>query len=124
MGARVTVDQLQEPFSRQPGIDPSAGKPKSKYRSRRIGEFASKRESDRFGQLALLEMAGKIRDLGKQVRFHLTVNGIHVCDYIDDFVYVENGERVVEDVKGFRTQEYKLKRKLMLAVHGVTIRET
>ena len=44
--------------------------------------------------------------------------------YIADFVYTENGEKVVEDVKGFRTPEYRIKRKLMLYSHGVRIKET
>lgn len=45
------------------------------------------------------------------------------CDYIADFVYRENGRQVVEDTKGVRTADYVIKRKLMLWVHGIKIRE-
>lgn len=43
--------------------------------------------------------------------------------YIADFVYTENGKEVVEDVKGLRTDTYKLKRKMMLYFHNIKIRE-
>jgi hypothetical protein len=58
------------------------------------------------------------------VSFRLIVGGVLVCRYRADFVYVESGARVVEDVKGFRTVVYKLKRRLMLACHGIEIKET
>lgn len=47
------------------------------------------------------------------------------CFYVADFVYVDNatGETVVEDVKGVRTKDYIIKRKLMLWVHGIRIKE-
>ena len=45
------------------------------------------------------------------------------CSYIADFVYTENGEKVVEDTKGFRTKDYIIKRKLMLYIHGIRIQE-
>ena len=45
------------------------------------------------------------------------------CSYIADFVYIQNGNLVVEDTKGFRTEAYKIKRKLMLHVHGIRIKE-
>lgn len=45
------------------------------------------------------------------------------CSYKADFVYTEGGETVVEDVKGYRTKEYIIKRKLMLHVYGIRIRE-
>lgn len=89
--------------------------------------FPSKKEASRYSQLKLLERAGKISNLvvtGKAKRFSLVVNGIKICDYIADFLYTENGQPVVEDVKGMRTREYKLKKKLMLACHGIEIRET
>lgn len=86
--------------------------------------FPSQKEARRWGELKLLERAGEIRDLRRQVRFALDVNGIPVCHYIADFVYFENHARVVEDAKGFPTPEYRLKAKLMRAVHGVEIRET
>lgn len=49
----------------------------------------------------------------------------HACKYIADFVYVDvaTAKTVVEDTKGVRTKEYIIKRKLMLAVHGIRIKE-
>lgn len=46
------------------------------------------------------------------------------CTYIADFVYTENGKLVVEDCKGMKTESYKIKKKLMLYVHGIQIKET
>lgn len=46
------------------------------------------------------------------------------CDYIADFVYYENGKRIVEDCKGMRTDVYKIKRKLMLEKYNISIKET
>lgn len=58
---------------------------------------------------------------GKSVRVPLE----YPCRYIADFVYTDNatGSTVVEDTKGVRTKEYIIKRKLMLWVHGIRIRE-
>lgn len=85
--------------------------------------FASKREAKRFGQLRLMEKGGLIADLKTQVRYPLDVNGQPICHYIADFTYMEAGELVVEDSKGYRTPEFILKSKLMRAVHGITVRE-
>jgi hypothetical protein len=54
----------------------------------------------------------------------LAVNGIAICRYRADFVYVESGKRIVEDTKGMRTDVYKLKKKMMLAILGIDIKET
>jgi Protein of unknown function (DUF1064) len=86
--------------------------------------FASKREARRYGELLLRERAGEIVGLATQVPFDLLVNGIKVCRYVADFVYFEGERYVVEDSKGCKTAVYRLKRKLMLAVHGIEIRET
>ena len=77
----------------------------------------------RHSHLSLLEKGGKIEDLRRQVRYPLSVNGVLVCVYVADFVYRENGKEVVEDVKGFRTKEYRLKAKLFAAVMGFAIEE-
>ena len=119
---------------------------RSKYSNKKIEvngmKFDSRKEYIRWCELSLLERAGKITDLQRQVKFILiptqyepyTVNkngtlkrGKMIereCSYIADFVYTENGNKVVEDVKGFRTADYKIKRKLMLNVHGIRIKET
>lgn len=88
-------------------------------------KFDSKREAKRYGELAFMLGAGLISDLELQKRFDLIVNGVKVCTYVSDFCYAEKGKPgvVVEDSKGFRTPEYKLKKKLMVACHGIEIRE-
>lgn len=105
------------------------GKPRAKYRNTPTVSdglrFDSKREAKRWGELRLMERAGLIENLERQVRFPLKVNGVLVCTYVADFVYREGATRarVVEDAKGFRTREYQIKRKLMKAVHGIEIAE-
>ena len=96
---------------------------RAKYRNKPTNGFASKKEARRYSDLVLLERAGQISDLRIKTRYPIVVNGVKVCDYEDDFSYVENGARVVEDAKGFRTPVYRLKVKLMRAVHGIAIKE-
>lgn len=102
----------------------------SKYHSVTVyynGEkFDSRRECQRWKELKLLERAGAIQNLQRQVRYELIPKqeGERACDYYADFVYEENGETVVEDCKGVRTDVYKIKRKLMLYRYGVKIKET
>ena len=111
--------------------------------------FDSQREANRYFELVLLQKAGKIRDLQRQVRYELVPTqrepdtigkrgGIHKgkliereVDYVADFVYIDNetGEKVVEDAKGYRDPssavyaKFVIKRKLMLWIHGIRIRE-
>ena len=96
--------------------------------------FDSVKEARRFGELELMKNTGKIRDLRLQVNFTLqegftTAAGERVRPivYRADFVYQEpspTGWRtVVEDVKGVRTKEYSMKRKMMLEKFGVKIQE-
>jgi hypothetical protein len=86
--------------------------------------FQSKREANRFCELRLLEKAGEISNLGCQVPFSLLVNRMHIADYIADFVYRRDGKEIIEDVKGHRTEVYRLKKKLMRACWGIEILET
>lgn len=86
--------------------------------------FASQKEAKRYGELKLLQMAGKISDLKLQVPYSIDINGVHVCKYIADFVFVENGEQTIEDTKGVKTDVYRIKRLLMWAVNGLEIVET
>lgn len=106
----------------------------SKYGSRKITvdgmTFDSRKEYLRFCELSLLEKAGMVTDLKRQVRFELIpsqkMDGKVVerpVHYVADFVYQENGQTVVEDTKGFKTKDYILKRKMMLHTHGIRIRE-
>lgn len=93
--------------------------------------YDSKHEYRRYAELQLLQKAGKISNLQRQVRFSLVPDiregkklierGV---DYIADFTYTdENGKCVVEDAKGHKTQAYIIKRKLMLYTYGIKIRE-
>ena len=122
----------------------------NKYGSKKVEVngivFDSKKEAKRYQELLLLEKAGAIRDLQRQVKYVLIpaqrewTNEIYTkgrkkgcfkqgkllereCSYIADFVYIENGKIVCEDTKGFRTKDYIIKRKLMLKVHGIRITE-
>lgn len=119
----------------------------SKYHSSKVSfqgqSFDSRREWRRFQELKLLEKSGEISELRTQVKYILipaqrepeTIGkrgGIlkgklieREVSYIADFQYKnKSGDLVVEDSKGFRTKEYIIKRKLMLYVHGIRIKET
>jgi len=86
--------------------------------------FASAKEARRYSELKLLERAGEISALMLQPRFPLKVNDQLICTYVADFIYQDKGgSSVVEDAKGFKTPEYKLKRKLMRAVFAVDVVE-
>ena len=89
------------------------------------------KEASRWCELKLLERAGKIRHLQRQVKYHLIPRqeGEREVCYIADFVYQEDGKLVVEDVKGYRDPssagyaKFVIKRKLMLERYGIQIRE-
>lgn len=88
--------------------------------------FDSKREANRYCELMLLMRAGEITNLQRQVRYTLIPkqDGERACEYVADFVYTDKaGRTIVEDVKGVRTDVYKIKRKLMRWVHGITVDE-
>ena len=94
----------------------------SKYRNKKtqIGMyvFDSIAESKRYKELALLEKAGQIKGLELQPKFLLQEgfkkNGktYRKIEYIADFMYIENGKVIIEDVKGIETDVFKLKRKM------------
>lgn len=103
----------------------------NKYGARKVVSpdgyvFDSRKEYNRWCNLKLLERAGKISDLKRQVKYELIPKqeGERACNYIADFVYCQDGETVVEDCKGFRTEGYKIKRKLLLHKFGIRIKET
>lgn len=107
----------------------------TKYNNKKItvnGQvFDSKKEANRYQELLLLEKAGVIKNLSRQVKFVLIPsqrdeNGKVIereCSYKADFTYEEGIKTVVEDVKGYRTKEYIIKRKLLLWQYGIRIRE-
>lgn len=111
----------------------------SKYGNRKIhttdGTFDSLKEARRWQELKLLQRDGEIKDLERQRKF-LLIPALKYSDgstqrasyYIADFVYWEKAgdwqyRMIVEDVKGIRTDVYKLKKKLMYWQHGIRIRE-
>lgn len=103
--------------------------------------FDSKHERDRYCDLKLLQKAGVISDLRCQVPFRLVPEQRgpdtlgsrggrrrgrvieKAVDYVADFVYVKDGQTVVEDAKGVRTTDYIIKRKLMMWLHGIRVQE-
>lgn len=120
---------------------------KEKYHNKKVVTtdgliFQSCKEYKRWCELKVMEASGIITDLQRQVKFVLipaqrepdTIGkrgGVkkgklleRECAYYADFVYnLSTGEQIVEDTKGMKTPEYKIKRKLMLYVHHIKIKE-
>lgn len=121
-----------------------------KYKNKKVVvdgmSFDSKKEAKRYQELKMLERAGAIHDLQRQIKYVLIpaqyelTSEVYVkgkekgkpkkgkliereCAYYADFVYICDGETVVEDTKGMKTPEYIIKRKLMLYLHGIKVKE-
>lgn len=118
-----------------------------KYRNKKAEAdgftFASEKERNRYLVLKQQQAAGEIRNLRLQVTYDLRVNEVLICKYVADFVYERFANdkdeknydalvkfsplgywyQIVEDVKGYRTRVYSIKRKLMLACLGIKIKE-
>lgn len=114
--ARAPAKQIIEPRKR-------------KYRNEPTvidgSRFDSKKEAFRYQELLLLQRAGKIQNLSRQVKFSLDIEGAHIGNYFADFCYDDSdGNVIVEDTKGVRTKEYRLKAKLMKALYKMVILET
>lgn len=92
------------------------------------GRFDSTGEHGRWYELLRLQEQGVIRNLRRQVPYELRVGDELIAMYRADFVYDErqgdDWAEIVEDFKGKRTKDYKLRAKLMKAIHGIVIRET
>jgi hypothetical protein len=123
-------------IAKEPEDEPQPEK-KSRYRSQKItvdGEtFASKKQYARWCQLKMMEKAGRVSDLKREVPFELapavTLNGRKkpALRYYADAVYVEEGRMVVEDTKSDITRKdpvYRVKVHLMKSVLGIDVRET
>lgn len=133
---RLSEEQLQDiqkrigkaRTHRMDGVDIDAINRHPKYGNRKtvVGgiRFDSAREADRWQELKLWEHSGEIKELERQVRFDLKVNKHLICAYIADFTYRKDGTLIVEDVKGVKTRDYIIKKKLMLAVHEIEVLET
>ena len=108
----------------------------NKYHAKKVQyngmTFDSKHELERWQELQILQRAGVIEQLKRQVKFDLIpaqkIGGKLVeraAYYVADFTYLQNGRFVVEDAKSpaTRTPEYILKRKLLLWIHGIRVKE-
>lgn len=104
----------------------------NKYRNREVTvdglRFQSVKEASRWQELRLLEKAGEIVGLNRQQKIELIPKTklYRAVSYVCDFVYFDKrtGKTVYEDVKGMKTKEYLLKRKLLYWRHGIEILET
>jgi len=126
-GRKSTTEMRDQPAERE--------KRGQKYGNTKVtdggNKFDSKAEHKRWQYLALLERAGEIRELRMQVPFVLIPaqvapdgKKVRPTVYVADLVYRDkDGELVVEDPKGMSTPEWRIKRKLMLQVHGIWVRE-
>lgn len=119
----------------------------SKYKNRKVTTsdgvtHDSKKEAVRWMELQIMQNVGLISNLQRQVKYILIPAQYEnfydektgkikkgkclerECSYVADFVYLDcNGEIIVEDTKGFKTKDYIIKRKLLLHVHGIRIKE-
>lgn len=115
---------------------------KAKYKNTKVInddgiKFDSKKEARRYQALLLMQRAGEIKDLELQPRFSL-VKGVKFSGdarakpdirYTADFAYTDTktGERIIEDVKSPVTKkktDYRMRRHMMLAIHGIEVLET
>lgn len=108
----------------------------NKYNAKKISlngqTFDSQHEFERWCELSLLQRGKVISELQRQVKFELIPAQYEdgklverAVSYIADFTYFDKaqGKTIVEDAKGVKTKEYIIKRKLMLYIHGIRIRE-
>ena len=123
-----------------PTLPPRPKTKRHKYAAQKVeidGEtFDSKSEARRWSELRLLERAGQIRKLRRQVSFPLAIGDAPIlirsegypngrqAKYTADFVYVENEAEIIEERKGFDTTESRLRRAVFEAQYGVRIRVT
>lgn len=118
---KITVDEYK-------ALTNSRGR-RSKYGAQPVNidglRFDSKKEAARWGQLVLMERAGVIQGLRRQVPFVLIDKSIHgrAIKYVADFSYMQDGVEIVEDAKGYRTEVYKLKRRMMAERYGIIVKE-
>lgn len=85
--------------------------------------FDSRKEAEHYLVLKGMQNCGAISNLQLQPSFPLVVNGELIGVYRADFEFVQDGQRIVQDVKGYRTQMYNMKKKLISALYGIEIEE-
>lgn len=97
---------------------------KHKFKARRTNvdgiKFSSKKEANRYNILKLLQKSGDILFFLRQVPFHLPGGVKYICDFL---IFWANGDVTIEDVKGFKTEIYKAKKKMVEALYPVEISE-
>ena len=138
MKARITLDDIRRSacahlnkhlFPEKPQDSTTKPQKKSKYGNQKttVGDiqFDSNKEANYYRYLLIQQKIGKIGFLQRQVEYELNEGGAFSFKYISDFEYLDmvTGKKVVVDVKGFRTREYKKKKRLMKKIHGITIKE-
>lgn len=88
-------------------------------------KFDSLKEGRRYQELLILQRAGHISDLECHPFFDLKVDGFLICKYVADFAYIEDGKRVIQDVKGCKNSGawriFRIKQKLMKAIHDIDV---
>ena len=118
---RLTTEQYRGMMAKK-GARPKYGNKKKMVNGI---EFESTREARRYQDLALMQQAGHISDLRRQVPFDIRVNKIYIGKWIADFIYTcKDGTERVEDCKGYRTDVYKLKKRLVEALFNIRILES
>jgi len=133
---RISEEQFKAKYGELPAkggkYTPPALRQKPKYGSQKTGKHASKKEARRSAELQAMQRAGLISNLQEQVKYVLIPSQRggdgkvieRPVTYTADFVYTDkDGAQIVEDAKGFRTQQYILRRKLLLFVHGIRVVE-
>lgn len=138
---KLTEEQYQQVMRRQakPSVVHAAPAKRSKYGNKKTIAngmvFDSGHEARRYTELELMQAAGQIRNLRRQVPYDMVVNGQHICTYIADAVYerpvlcettLKHWAETVEDSKSKITRkkpDYRLKVKLLAACHGIQIQE-
>ena len=136
-GLKVGVTELQCSRNAHVDRDHVAGgyswtepNPKSKFRNVKIVvdgiRFDSLGEAARYVHLKDLERRGEIQNLVCHPSYELKIGAVRIGKYTADFGYDEDGRAIVEDWKSSatKTEAYGIRKKLMLAIHGVKIRET
>lgn len=124
----MQIDDLPPKYQEQARAKLGIVNKESKYHAEKTEVdgiiFDSRKEAKRYAELKQMEQAGAINNLKLQPRFLLQEP--FMCDgkkerkieYVADFQYDLGGKTIVEDVKGEKTQVYKLKRKLFLFRYG------
>lgn len=120
----MTIEEYKKLISEQ-------SEKRNKYNNKKIIvdgiKFDSTKEANRYCELKILIKAGEVKNLLRQVKFELIskTRTERAMYYIADFAYEEDGNTIVEDVKGFKTEVYKLKKKLFKTKYpDVIFRET